>query len=165
MSRARSCVSQVKPSPMARQVTRSGKRASTARSPVSQAPLTNCTMPTRMPWPIAAHHHAESGRRFAFAGAGMDDEKAALFGLGGENLGARRLALRRLLGVARVELVPRIRAMSLIASAQLVEAGSCCGAASTDCARSLRASRAAISASAAGLCSARNCAHLARHSR
>src|SRR5258707_12244037 len=51
MSRARSWVSQVKPSPIARQVTRSGKRASTVRSPVPQAPLTNCTIPTRMPWP------------------------------------------------------------------------------------------------------------------
>src|SRR5229473_2196284 len=53
MSRARSWVSQVKPSPIARQVTRSGNPASTVRSPVPQAPLTNCTMPTRMPWPIA----------------------------------------------------------------------------------------------------------------
>src|SRR5579862_1651386 len=52
MSRARSLVSQVKPSPIARQVTRSGKPAKTVRSPVPQAPLTNCTMPTRMPWPI-----------------------------------------------------------------------------------------------------------------
>src|SRR5712691_2858862 len=51
MSRARSCVSQVKPSPIARQVTRSGKPASTVRSPLVQLPLTNCTMPTRMPWP------------------------------------------------------------------------------------------------------------------
>src|SRR5437016_465618 len=53
MSRARSFVSQVKPSPIARQVTRSGKPASTVRSPAPQAPLTNWTMPTRMPWPMA----------------------------------------------------------------------------------------------------------------
>src|SRR3954465_9081580 len=52
MSRARSWVSQVKPSPIARQVTSSGNRASTSRSPVPQAPLTNCTTPTRMPWPM-----------------------------------------------------------------------------------------------------------------
>ena len=51
MSRARSWVSQVKPSPIALMVTRSGKRSSTMRSPVSQLPLTNCTTPACMPWP------------------------------------------------------------------------------------------------------------------
>ena len=53
MSRSRSWVSQVKPSPIALMVTRSGNFSSTVRSPVAQAPLTNCTTPTFMPWPMA----------------------------------------------------------------------------------------------------------------
>src|SRR5260370_7954346 len=51
MSRARSWVSQVKPSPIDRQVTSSGKGARRVRSTVDQAPLTNWTMTTRMPCP------------------------------------------------------------------------------------------------------------------
>jgi hypothetical protein len=51
MSRARSCVSQVKPSPSVLISTCSGKRCRKFASPVSHAPLMNCTMPTRMPCP------------------------------------------------------------------------------------------------------------------
>src|SRR6185312_17227626 len=50
-----------------------------------------------------AQHHAEGGGRLALAGAGMDDDEAALLGLGDEDLGARRLLLRHLLVVAAVE--------------------------------------------------------------
>src|SRR5262245_31388178 len=51
MSRALSCVSQVKPSPIECHATRLPKAAKASFSPVCQAPLTNCTMPTRRPWP------------------------------------------------------------------------------------------------------------------
>ena len=51
MSRSRSWVSQVKPSPMTLSVTCSGKRSSRWRSPVSRRPLTNCTTPSLRPCP------------------------------------------------------------------------------------------------------------------
>ena len=51
MSRARSWVSQVKPSPMTLTSTRSGKRLRKKRSPVSRRPLTNCTTPSFSPCP------------------------------------------------------------------------------------------------------------------
>ena len=51
-SRARSWVSQVKPSPMARNSTWSGKASNTAFSPECMAPLMNWTTATRLPWPI-----------------------------------------------------------------------------------------------------------------
>ncbi len=101
----------------------------------------------------AAHHHAEGGGRFALAGAGMDDEEAALLRLGGEDLGARRLALRHLLGVARVDLVLGFLGIGhgRSCSATLLLRG-------FHRLRSIAsASRALISASAAGLCSAKNC--------
>ena len=50
-SRARSCVSQVNPSPIACHSTRSSNRVSAARSPVDQAPLMNCTTPHARPRP------------------------------------------------------------------------------------------------------------------
>ena len=53
MSRVRSCVSQVKPSPIGLNSIRSGKRSKTAFSPVAIAPFTNCTTPTFIPCPIA----------------------------------------------------------------------------------------------------------------
>src|SRR3984957_7061185 len=52
-SRARSCVSHVKPSPMVRHSTWAPKRSMAVRSPVDQAPLMNCTTPTRRPRPSA----------------------------------------------------------------------------------------------------------------
>src|SRR5271166_5867570 len=52
-SRARSCVSQVKPSPIVRHSTWVPKRSTPIRSPVDQAPLMNCTTPTRKPRPRA----------------------------------------------------------------------------------------------------------------
>src|SRR6202034_1543115 len=51
-SRSRSCVSQVKPSPITWKLT-SGKRRKKAFSPVAYRPLMNCTTPTRMPCPSA----------------------------------------------------------------------------------------------------------------
>ena len=51
-----------------------------------------------------AEDHAESGRRFPLALAGMDDEQALLDRLGRENLVPRRLLLLHLLGVMGVEL-------------------------------------------------------------
>ena len=53
MSRARSWVSQVKPSPMVRISTCSGNLSSTPRSPVCHLPFTYCTTPTFRPLPIA----------------------------------------------------------------------------------------------------------------
>ena len=52
-SRARSCVSQVKPSPIVCHSTWSPKRSIAVRSPVCQAPLLNCTTPQRKPRPSA----------------------------------------------------------------------------------------------------------------
>ena len=66
-----------------------------------------------------AHHHAEGSGRFALAGAGMDDDEAALLGLGSEDLGARRLALGHLLGMAAVHFlfaVARLAHGDLVAS-------------------------------------------------
>jgi hypothetical protein len=51
--RWRSWVSQVKPSPMVCHSTRSPKHSSARRSPVCQAPLMNCTTPTRQSFPSA----------------------------------------------------------------------------------------------------------------
>src|SRR5579883_3283876 len=51
MSRLMSCVSQVKPSPIVCQETRSPNVCSASRSAECQAPLTNCTTPTRLPRP------------------------------------------------------------------------------------------------------------------
>src|SRR6185437_12421532 len=104
-----------------------------------------------------AHDHAESRRRFALAGAGMDDDKAALLGLGREHFGARRLALRHLLGVAAVELFlaldilthRRFAPMSANSSRTLLRRG-------VHNPRSIASpSRAPISRSASGLCSSR----------
>ena len=47
MSRSRSWVSQVKPSPITFQVTRSGKPVKTFISPIVSRPLMNCTTPIR----------------------------------------------------------------------------------------------------------------------
>src|SRR6185312_8305805 len=49
-----------------------------------------------------AKDHAEGGRRLALALAGMDDQEAALLGLGGEDATARRLLLAHLVGVIGV---------------------------------------------------------------
>src|SRR5690606_3693987 len=51
ISRSRSCVSQVNPSPIVCQMTRSPNAANASFSPVCQPPLMNCTTPTRLPWP------------------------------------------------------------------------------------------------------------------
>ena len=111
MSRSRSWVSQVKPSPMALMVTSSGNFSSTVRSPVPQAPLTNCTTPTRMPWPMRAEHHAESRGRLALALAGMDDQQAFFDGLAGHDLVARRLLLAHLLVVTVIVVFGHGRAL------------------------------------------------------
>ena len=92
MSRARSCVSQVKPSPMARQVTRSRKPLEHLRSPVSHDALDELHDADAHAVAEAAHHHAEGGGRFALAVAGMDDEEAALLRLAREH--RSRAALR-----------------------------------------------------------------------
>ncbi len=51
VSRSRSCVSQVYPSPIRRNVTRSPNDFRMRSSAVSIAPLMNCTIATFMPWP------------------------------------------------------------------------------------------------------------------
>ena len=103
MSRARSCVSQVNPSPMTWSETRSGKRAKSRASPVSRdADLMNWTTPTGRPWPMCAEHHAERRGGLSLARAGVDDEKAPLVGLRRHDPLARRLALAHFLGVAGV---------------------------------------------------------------
>src|SRR3984885_7911104 len=71
-SRARSCVSQVKPSPIVRHSAWAPKRSMAVRSPVDHAPLMNCTTPT------PPQHESESCRRLAFARTGVDDEETFL---------------------------------------------------------------------------------------
>ena len=79
----------------------SPKRSTPSRSPVSQAPLTNCTTPTRQPSPERAQNQAEGGGRLALARAGMDDQQPLLDDRLGGDLGVlRRLALRHLRLVA-----------------------------------------------------------------
>ncbi len=51
MSRSRSCVSQVNPSPATTRRTSGKRSASTRFSPVSQSPFTNCTTPAGIPHP------------------------------------------------------------------------------------------------------------------
>ena len=93
MSRARSWVSQVKPSPMVRISTWSGNRSSTGRSPVSHLPLTYCTMPTLRPLPIALRASPKAAVDLPFALAGMDDQQTLFLGLGGQHLVAGALAV------------------------------------------------------------------------
>ena len=97
MSRALSCVSQVKPSPSVCQRTMSPKPSSTLRSPVFHAPLMNCTTAHFAAIADHAQHEAEGCRRFALAGAGMDDEQSFLRNrLGGDLRVLRCLAVRHL---------------------------------------------------------------------
>ncbi len=65
-----------------------------------------------------AHDHAEGGGGLALALAGMDDEKALLDGLPGDDLVARGLLLAHLLGMASVGFACRsdLSCSSVIAS-------------------------------------------------
>ncbi len=103
MSRARSCVSQVKPSPMRVPVDQIAEPLQNAvRSPVDQAPLMNCTTPQRRPCPSMRSSRPKAAVRFALAGAGVDDQQALLDGLARDLGILHRLALRHLGGVAGV---------------------------------------------------------------
>ena len=103
MSRARSCVSQVKPSPIALMVTRSGNFSSTVRSPVAHAPLTNWTTPTRMPWPMQRKIMPKAAVDLPLPLPVWTISRPLLDGLAGDDLVARRLLLAHLLGVAGVD--------------------------------------------------------------
>ena len=82
MSRARSCVSQVKPSPIVLIVTRSRNFSSTVRSPVCPVALDELDDADLHAVAERAEDHAEGGRRLALALAGVDDEQALLDRLG-----------------------------------------------------------------------------------
>ena len=109
MSRALSCVSQVKPSPSVYQrtmIAEALEHAPFAGVPRALDELHHGAFPA-----IADHaqHEAEGRGRFALAGAGMDDEQA-LFGDGlGRNLGVlRRLAVRHLAAMALLLVLFRV---------------------------------------------------------
>ncbi len=103
MSRARSCVSQVKPSPMMCSVTSSGNFASSRASPVSQlGDLMNCTTPTGKPWPIWRNTMPSAAEVLPLPVPVLTISRALVAGLGRHHLVACRLVLSHLLGMPRI---------------------------------------------------------------
>ena len=98
MSRSRSCVSQVKPSPMMWSVTRSGNFASSCARRCPTTALDELHDADGHAMADVAEHHAERGGDLALAVAGVDDQQALFDGLGRHDLVARRLVLAHLLG-------------------------------------------------------------------
>ena len=168
MSRARSWVSQVKPSPMTLTSTSSGKRSRNSRSPVSRRPLTNCTTPSLRPCPRQRIARPQAAVLLPLPVPVWTISRPFSSVFDGVEPVLRRLDPRHLLAVRLVDLGLASCCLAAVAGPcrlalpccavgrQLVEQrrARCCGAAARGRARSPRAKRSAISRSAAGLASA-----------
>ena len=104
----------------------------------------------------AAQHHAERRRRFALASPGMDNQEAALFGLGRQHALARRLAPGHLFVVTAVDLLLTFDKLAH-GPPHLVRFSRALLRRGRQRPRSIASrKRRLVSASAAGLCSAMN---------